>query len=87
MEYLAKKYNIKYEINESYKESSSEYEEIYNILKDSADFFIQKLASDEGAKCRNYFEARHFTNKTIKEFKLGYSPNSFDALSKYFGFL
>ncbi|OGU59842.1 MAG: DNA primase, partial [Ignavibacteria bacterium GWF2_33_9] len=83
MKFLAQKYGIKYEVSDNYKEASTEYEEIYNVLKDSAEFFIQKLSSAEGKKCRDYFKSRQFTQKTIEEFQLGYSPNSFDALSKY----
>ena len=85
--YLAKKYNI--EIEET-KETSEEKqfkdtkESMFLVAQYAADFFKKNLWETELGKSigLTYFKERGFKDETIKKFALGYSPESYDALSK-----
>lgn len=41
------------------------------------------LKTDLGQRARSYLRARHINEKLIKDFKLGYAPNSWDATGKF----
>ena len=85
--YLAKKYNI--EIEET-KETPEEKqikdtkESMFLVAQYAADFFKENLWETEQGKSigLTYFKERGFKDETIKKFALGYSPESYDALSK-----
>ena len=85
--YLAKKYNI--EIEET-KETPEEKqikdtkESMFLVAQYAADFFKKNLWETEQGKSigLTYFKERGFKDETIKKFALGYSPESYDALSK-----
>ena len=85
--YLAKKYNIEVEeteLSNEEKEVVNEKESMYLVSEYAASYFHQTLLeSDEGkAIGLTYFKERGFTKETIAKFKLGYSPNTWDALTK-----
>ncbi|MDA9679794.1 DNA primase [Flavobacteriaceae bacterium] len=85
--YLAKKYNI--EIEET-KETPEEKqfkdtkESMFLVAQYAAGFFKKNLWETELGKSigLTYFKERGFKDETIKKFALGYSPESYDALSK-----
>ncbi len=61
-----------------------EKERLYQINEASAQHFHQLLLdSKEAEKARNYLAKRGLSLETITEFKLGYSPNSREALQKH----
>ena len=85
--YLAKKYNIEIEeteLSDGDKEVANEKESMYLVSEFAAKYFHETLLNVEEGKAigLSYFKERGFTNETIAKFKLGYSPNTWDALTK-----
>ncbi len=85
--YLAKKYNIEIEeteLSEEDKAEANEKESMYLVSEFAANYFHDVLMNQEEGKAIGftYFKERGFTNETIKKFKLGYSPNQWDAFTK-----
>lgn len=83
LKFLAGKYGIEYSVKDYKPEIANEIEEIFAVLDSSAKYFQKLLNEKSGKICREYFEARKFTKKTMEEFRLGYAPDSFDELSNY----
>lgn len=85
--YLAKKYNIEIEETEqsdAEKAITDVRESMYLVSEFAKDYFHQTLLNSEEGKAigLSYFKERGFTNETIKKFSLGYSPETWDALTK-----
>ena len=85
--YLAKKYNIEIEETEqtdAEKEKLNERESMFLVAEYANSYFKETLweASEGKAIGLTYFKERGFTDKTIKKFDLGYSPQEKDAFSK-----
>lgn len=86
IKHLAKKYGIEIEETEQSdeeKEKASEKESMFAVSAFARDFFVKQLHdTDEGKSVGlSYFKERGFTNETIKEFELGYSPDDWSALT------
>jgi DNA primase len=84
--HLAKKYNIEIEETEDSQEEkqlASERESLYVVSEFAADYFEKTLHNTEVGKAigLSYFKERGFSTETIKKFKLGYSPEVWDALT------
>ncbi|WP_433815386.1 DNA primase [Flavobacterium johnsoniae] len=85
--YLAKKYNIEIEETEqtdAEKAMTDVRESMYLVSEFAAKYFQDVLINSEEGKAigLSYFKERGFTNETIKKFALGYSPETWDALTK-----
>ncbi|AWG23937.1 DNA primase [Flavobacterium kingsejongi] len=85
--YLARKYNIEIEETEQSneeKEQTNERESMYLVSEFAKKYFHTTLLNSEEGKAigYTYFKERGFTAETIKKFELGYSPESWDALTK-----
>ena len=85
--YLAKKYNIEIEETEQTneeKEIASEKESLFLVSEFAASFFQEVLLNHEEGKAigLTYFKERGFTTETITKFRLGYSPETWDAFTK-----
>ena len=85
--YLAKKYNIEIEETEETpeeKQIKDTKESMFLVAQYAAGFFEKNLWETELGKSigLTYFKERGFNDETIKKFVLGYSPESYDALSK-----
>lgn len=85
--YLAKKYNIEIEetvSSDEDKAAANEKESMYLVSEFASKYFQHVLWEEEEGKAigLTYFKERGFTNETIKKFNLGYSPNTWDALTK-----
>ncbi|MBB4800075.1 DNA primase [Flavobacterium nitrogenifigens] len=85
--YLAKKYNIEIEETEqteAEKANTDIRESMYLVSEFAAKYFQDVLVNSEEGKAigLSYFKERGFTNETIKKFNLGYSPETWDALTK-----
>jgi DNA primase len=85
--YLAKKYNIEIEETEqtdAEKAITDVRESMYLVSEFAAKYFHDTLLNSEEGKAigLSYFKERGFTNETIKKFDLGYSPETWDALTK-----
>lgn len=84
--YLAKKYNIEIEETEQSseeKEQASEKESMYLVSEFAKKYFHETLLNTEEGKAigLSYFKERGFTNETIEKFGLGYSPDTWTALT------
>ena len=84
--YLAKKYNIELEEtqqNEEEKNKANEREGLYLVSEFARDYFHQILLNSEEGKALGltYFKERGFTDETIATFQLGYSLDSWSALT------
>ena len=85
--YLARKYNIEIEETEqsdAEKAMTDVRESMYLVSEFAAKYFYDVLLNSEEGKAigLSYFKERGFTNETIKKFDLGYSPETWDALTK-----
>lgn len=85
--YLAKKYNIEIvetELSNEEKEVANEKESLFLVSEFASKYFQDQLLNTEEGKAiaLSYFKERGFTQDTIKKFSLGYSPNTWDALTK-----
>jgi DNA primase len=61
-----------------------EKEELYQVNEAAATYFHNLLLNATAAvKAKNYVEKRGFTAKTIADFQLGYSLDSWEALKQY----
>ncbi len=86
IKYLAKKYNIEVEETEQtdeQKEQADERESMYLVSEFANTFFQNSLHKTEQGKAigLTYFKERGFTEETIRNFGLGYSPDSWDAFT------
>jgi DNA primase len=87
LKFLAKKYNIEVEEEQQTPEQIqqlNERESLYAVTEFARKFFTEQLLNtDEGKSIGlSYFKERDFTDKTIDEFQLGYSPDRWDAFTK-----
>lgn len=85
--YLARKYNIEIEETEqtdAEKAMTDVRESMYLVSEFAKEYFHNTLLHSEEGKAigLSYFKERGFTNETIKKFSLGYSPETWDALTK-----
>ena len=64
------------------KEAQSRTELVLNALSESTLYFKNQLKTTAGKVALSYIRKRNFTDETVNSFQLGYSPDSFDALSK-----
>ncbi|TYP75868.1 DNA primase [Aquimarina intermedia] len=86
IKYLAKKYNIEIEETQQtdeQKEQANERESMYLVSEYANTFFQNSLHKTEQGKAigLTYYKERGFTDATIKKFNLGYSPDTWDALT------
>lgn len=88
LRYLARKYGIDIEEDEQSdeeKEMMDEREALYHLNAFALKYFKHVLfETDEGKSVGlSYFKERDYTTDTIKKFDLGYSPESWDALTRH----
>ncbi len=57
--------------------------EVVQLNEWATEFWENHLQDKKGKHARKYLEERGLTEETIKAFKLGYSPDSWDALKSY----
>lgn len=86
LKYLAKKYGIEIEETEQtdeQKEQASERESMYLVSEFAKDYFQRMLLKTEKGKAigLSYFKERGFTEDSIREFDLGYSPDVWEAFT------
>lgn len=87
LKYLARKYSIEIEEEETtpeQQEALNERESQFVVSAFAEEFFVKQLHdTDEGkAIGLSYFKERGFTQETIEKFKLGYSPDKWDVFAK-----
>ena len=87
LRYLAKKYNVPIEeedVTDEQKEEQNKRESLYIVNDYAQEFFQEQLLKTDAGKAigLSYFKERGFTEETIQTFKLGYSPEEWDAFLK-----
>lgn len=87
LKWLAKKYGIEIREKEYTDEellAQNERDSLFIVNEYAADFFSDQLKTEEGESIGlSYFKERGFNNSTVEKFKLGYSPDSWDAFTKH----
>lgn len=89
LRWLARRYNIEIEEDQNQTPEeviqAKEKETLYVITQKAQDFFKNQLHKTEEGKYVgiSYFKEREIHSEYIVEFDLGYSPESWDALSRY----
>jgi DNA primase len=88
LRYIAKKYNIEIQEQEETAEQAADKsarEGLMAIADFAAKFFADQLFNtDEGLSVGlSYFHGRSFSDDTVREFQLGYSPEEWDSFSKH----
>jgi len=56
---------------------------LYEIVELAAQFYETRLREPEGAKARDYLKRRGLDSQAAKQFRLGFSPNSGQALIEF----
>lgn len=84
--YLAKKYNIEIVETQNTEEDKikvNQRESLFLVNEFARDFFIKSLRETPQGKAigLTYFKERGFTDQTIKDFELGYSPDAWSAFT------
>ena len=88
LEYLAHKYSIPIEYDRAEtpieKEQRSHRESLYIVNEFAEQFFMDQLYQTEEGKILGltYFQERGFKEATLKQFHLGYCPESWDTFTK-----
>ncbi|MFB6305383.1 MAG: DNA primase [Flavobacteriales bacterium] len=87
LRFLAKKYNIEIEEDESeeeYDQNKSERESLYVLNSFAQQFFIEQMnKTDEGKSVAlKYFKDRGYSKELMEKFKLGYCPDSWEYFTK-----
>ncbi len=86
---LARKYQISIqtlapEQRQELQRKLSQREQLYEILAIAANFYHHALKQAQGAVALNYLKLnRGFSDATISDFQLGYSPSGWDTLANY----
>ena len=88
LKYLAKKYGIEVEETELTSEEKQQMDErdaLFAVNTFISNYFQGQLFESEEGKAvgLTYFKERGFLESTIKKFQLGYSPDAWEACSKY----
>ncbi len=80
LETLAKRAGV--ELKQSYsRKPKKENETIFKINEDATNFFTAQI--EKHKEVRSYFKKRGISDETIREFRLGYAPPSYESLLKH----
>ena len=86
VEHLARKtgVDLKYDESTGRRQGPSEVTRarLIDAHRVAEDFYVKQLATPEGKVARDMLHERGFDDEAIAHFKVGYSPNSWDALLK-----
>jgi len=87
VKWLAQKYNIEIEEEDQTPEqvqAENDRESLFAVTEYAAKFFKESLHNTQKGKAigLSYFNERGFSDDTIQKFNLGFSSDSWDALSK-----
>lgn len=84
LETLAEKAGVKLEARHQETPESKTKQKMYEVNHIASEFYHYLLTKHElGQKAREYLKSRDISDKSVKTFMLGYSPNSWDGLLKY----
>lgn len=82
--FLAEQAGMELPAEDDYESSMSKLRKrILEMNRLAARFFHDRLLSGEGREALSYLKNRQLSDRTITRFGLGYSPDSWDSLTKY----
>ncbi|GGD50521.1 DNA primase [Erythrobacter arachoides] len=58
---------------------------LHDVMAAAQDWFVARLASDEGVGAREYLARRGLTQRTLEHFGFGYAPDDKQAMAKALG--
>lgn len=61
----------------------TERQKIYDICELATKFFEKQIESSKGKRVKKYLKKRGIDDKSIKEWRIGYSPNTWQGLSDF----
>ena len=79
---LADRANIEFE-NDSDRTRNDNYDKVYKINIEAAKYYFNNLFDKKNEALLNYFLNRGITQKTVRNFGLGYSPDDWRSLLNY----
>ncbi|MDO8570947.1 MAG: DNA primase [Candidatus Daviesbacteria bacterium] len=85
LETLAKKAGVVLQRSSNFRsEIKDKKTRLYEVNQKASQFFNYMLTEHKlGKKALEYLKKRGITDKTIKDFNLGYAPNSWESLTKF----
>ena len=84
LEFLADRYNIRIETGRP-KTESSRTALLFRYMAIAEEFYYRQLRySSEGSIAREYLKKRQIDDRIVEEQRLGYAPQSWDALVRHF---
>jgi len=84
LRFLAEKAGVTIPSKFEREEGKEEKEKLYQVNEAAAQYFHNLLLhSRDGEKARSYVARRGFSAKTVADFQLGFSLNSWDSLKQY----
>ena len=85
LKHLAERYNIPLPRRNLTPQALKLEEQVQNLNESALAFFRKSLQSTpEGKQALDYLKKRGLTDALIEEFKLGYAPNSWNAMMSHF---
>ena len=69
--------------SEERKKMRDEKEQIYELMDKACTFFQQQLRTVAATKALSYAKNRGLDDKAMAQFRLGYAPDSWDAITKW----
>ena len=87
LKFLAKRYGIEVkekELTREERQNQSDRESMFAVNEWASHYFHDTMLKDEDGRAVGlaYFRSRGFRDDIIEKFRLGYSPDSYDAMSK-----
>jgi DNA primase len=81
---LARKAGVELKMNKEWAQEKTERQKILEVLEQATKFFEYYLEnSSNGKKAKEYLKHRGFKDETIKEWRIGYAPATYEALCKF----
>ena len=81
LELLAQRAGV--ELESETRHEKSHAKDLYDVMNLAAKFFSDTLQNPEGNIAREYAKRRLLTQDDFRNFSLGYSPNSWDSLTRF----
>ncbi len=86
LKFLAQKYSIdapELEESQKHKFQKNHEAQLYKLLKDAHNFFIENLKANSGRSATSYLEGRGYSKEAIGTYAFGLSPDQPQALIQY----
>jgi len=84
---LARRYGItlpERNMSASQKKVASQRQQLFDLNRQVMSYFSGQLSGSSGQKARAYLEKRGFTQKIITQFGLGFAPDGWDNLVRFY---